>query len=222
MDDRNSTQNPQNIPSDLFSFVVSDNWHLSVEIDTVPLAVILAVAGGFFLVWRLWSSHKISDFEIDGAEFGVGKFKMKFKPNDVDRQIAYSIWVELSTRKIGLPIDLDNDVIVEVYDSWYSFFGVTRELVKEIPVSKVRSDSTSKIVRLSIEVLNLGLRPHLTKWQAKYRRWYEQQIEEHPEKSPQEIQRGFPDYRDLCADLLEVNKRLMHYCEKMDELVSTK
>ncbi|WP_208529061.1 hypothetical protein [Pseudomonas aeruginosa] len=82
----------------------------------------------------------IADYEIDEAELGIGEQKIKLRPNIVDKQIAYKVWVELSTRKIGLPIDLDNDVISEVYDSWFSFFSVTRELIKDVPVVEVSKE----------------------------------------------------------------------------------
>src|SRR5690606_28412594 len=89
-------------------------------------------------VWRWWSGGwSFRSFEIDQAEIGVGNNKFRFKPNLTDRQVAYAIWVELSTRKIGLPIDPEHDVISEIYDSWYNFFTVTRELVKGIPVNQV-------------------------------------------------------------------------------------
>lgn len=204
---------------DIISIVLSDDWKLNIDVATVPLAVAVAILVLGFIAWRVWSTRRIADFEIDGAEVGIGDFKMAFKPNDTDRQIAYSIWVELSTRKIGLPIDLDHDVISEIYDSWYNFFGVTRELVKGIPVSKVRNDSTGKIIRLSVEVLNEGLRPHLTQWQARYRRWYEYKVKDNFEMSPQDIQKDFPDYDALSSDLLAVNNRLIKYREKMNELV---
>jgi len=109
--------------------------------------------------WR-----KVKAYEIDEAVIGIGDQKVKIKPNYQDMQIAYKLWVELSTRKIGLEIDLENDVIKEIYKSWYEFFKLTRELIKEIPVSKIRKDeSTKELVRIAIEVLNEGLRPHLTK-----------------------------------------------------------
>ncbi len=60
--------------------------------------------------------------EIDEAEIGIEPGKIKLRPNFTDRQVAYQIWVELSTRKIGLEIDLAHDVISEVYDSWHKFF----------------------------------------------------------------------------------------------------
>lgn len=160
-------------------------------------------------------------FEIDQAEVGIGPNKLKLLINETDRQIAYKIWVELSTRKIGLPIDLEHDVISEVYDSWHTFFTVTRELVKDVPVNKFRRKETEQIVRMSIGVLNDGLRPHLTKWQARFRRWYGKATEhsDFVDQSPQEIQQSYPKYDELQADLLAVNQRLMAYRKMMYELV---
>lgn len=214
-----ATATPETAGSDIFSFVLRNDWTLNVQLSAIHLVVIGIVILAIALVWRYWSYRRFTDFEIDSAELGIGDAKLSFRPNTTDRQIAYSIWVELSTRKIGLPIDLDHDVISEIYDSWYSFFGVTRELIKSIPVSKVRGDSTGKIIRLSIEVLNEGLRPHLTQWQARYRRWYEHQIKNDFEKSPQDIQKEFPQYDELCTDLLTINNRLIKYREKMNDLV---
>lgn len=204
---------------DLFSFTLTKDWSVNLHLTPLPL---IAIAVIIFLCWlgfRWLAARRLSDFEIDGAELGFGDHKISFKPNDTDRQIAYSIWVELSTRKIGLPIEIEDDVIAEVYDSWYSFFGVTRELIKDIPVSKVRGDSTGKIIDLSIEVLNEGLRPHLTKWQARFRHWYDAQLEKKEDASPQELQKKFPEYDALCSDILAVNNRLIKYRMKMIELV---
>ena len=204
---------------DIASIVLAEDWSLTVHISPLPLLTVLVVA---ILVWlglRWWFQFRLKDFEIDGAKLGFGDQKISFKPNNTDRQIAYSIWVELSTRKVGLPIDMENDVIAEVYDSWYAFFAVTRELIKGIPVSKVRGNSTSQIVNLSVEVLNEGLRPHLTKWQARFRHWYERQMENKTDADPQELQKKFPAYDELVKDLLEVNQRLIAYRAKMNDLV---
>ena len=182
----------------------------------LAVLVLLRVAGGYFN-FGLWRS-----FEIDEAQFGLGEQKFTLRPNETDRQIAYKIWVELSTRKIGLPIDLNDDVIAEIYDSWYNFFAVTRELIKDVPVSKFRRKDTEKIIKLSIEVLNTGIRPHLTRWQARFRRWYERALDqdEYSESSPQDIQKNFPQYDVLCTDLEKVNQHLIRYREKMHQLVT--
>ncbi len=166
--------------------------------------------------WR-----KVKAYEIDEAVIGIGDQKVKIKPNYQDMQIAYNLWVELSTRKIGLEIDLDNDVIKEIYDSWYDFFKLTRELIKDIPVSKIRKDeSTKELVRIAIEVLNEGLRPHLTKWQARFRRWYNTEIEREENKnlSPQEIQKKYPEYENLTKEMIEVNHQLIEYRKILRQL----
>ena len=166
--------------------------------------------------WR-----KVKAYEIDEAVIGIGDQKVKIKPNYQDMQIAYNLWVELSTRKIGLEIDLDNDVIKEIYDSWYEFFKLTRELIKDIPVSKIRKDeSTKELVRIAIEVLNEGLRPHLTKWQARFRRWYNTEIEREENKnlSPQEIQKKYPEYENLTKEMIEVNHQLIEYRKILRQL----
>lgn len=207
---------------DLIRLVVDGD--LGVQFEVAPYATlfiifVLLVLLILKLATRLGSFRS---FEIDEAEFGIGNQKIKLKPNLTDKQIAYRIWVELSTRKIGLPIDLEDDVIYEIYNSWYSFFSVTRDLIKDVPVSRFQRKDTEKIIRISIDVLNVGLRPHLTKWQARYRRWYEKQLEneDNGDLSPQEIQKNYPHLDELGKDMLEVNNRLIGYREKMYQLIS--
>lgn len=209
----------------LVSFGVSRRLDVSLQVDGCVAIGLTAVAISG-LLWRYsrLSSGRSRDFELNEAEFGLGQQKIKLKPNDDDRQIAYKIWVELSTRKIGLPIDFDQDVVTEVYDSWHTFFSVTRELIKDVPVRKYQRDSTAKIIRLSIEVLNEGLRPHLTKWQARFRRWYEHAAkkEDFGNIAPQEIQQQFPAFKELTEDLKLVNERLIAYRNRMHDLITSR
>jgi hypothetical protein len=201
------------------------SWTLNLTVS-VWLVVILAGTLGALLPWRWWrGSLSLQSFEIDQAEFGVGSSKFRFRPNLTDRQVAYAIWVELSTRKIGLPIDLEHDVISEIYDSWFNFFTVTRDLLKSVPVVHVKRGSTQAIIKLSIEVLNEGLRPHLTRWQARFRRWYDRELKKYDEGGgpevldPQQIQRNFPKFEELTSDMERVNSALIRYRMKMRELV---
>ena len=159
--------------------------------------------------------------EINEAEIGIGNQKIKIKPNYEDIQIAYKLWVELSTRKIGLPIDFEHDVIIEIYKSWYDFFRLTRELIKNIPVTKIRKgESTISLVDVAIDVLNEGLRPHLTLWQARFTRWYqnESQKSENASMTPQQLQKNFPKYDELIRDMEYVNINLMKYRETLRKI----
>jgi hypothetical protein len=204
----------------LFAFEISDGFRISIEIGAW-VAPVLLLAGLGAIIWACWYRgwFGFGSFDLDSAEIGIGDTRMSFSPNRTDRQIAYAIWVELSTRKIGLEIDPEHDVISEVYDSWYDFFGVTRNLIKEVPAHKLRSKGTRAIVRASVQVLNEGLRPHLTRWQARYRRWYDS-IDPGDSREPQVIQQEFPKYEELVADLLAINAKLINYRRAMYKLAT--
>ncbi len=205
----------------LLALTINSDYSIAFTSSIFLLFLIVVAYCVIILVKKHYRNFFGPDFQIDSAELGVGSQKFTFKPNQRDREIAYKIWVELSTRKIGLPIDLENDVISEIYDSWHGFFTTTRELIKDIPVDKVSHESTRQIISMSISVLNRGLRPHLTKWQARFRRWNDSEIARSVSEDidPQAIQRKYPHYDDLTKDLLVVNQRLITYRNKMRELV---
>jgi len=207
-------------------FTILFNRHGIVVVISWVVVAIIALISAVVICWGLFAKRRrFSELEISETELGIGSQKIKIKPNYQDVQIAYKLWVEVSTRKIGLPIDLEHDVIVEIYNSWYEFFRVTRELIKEIPANKIRSSpSTEKLVRVAVEVLNEGLRPHLTSWQARFRKWYERELkrEEAAELASQDLQKGFPKYEELVADMKAVNRRLIHYREVLGRIALEK
>lgn len=201
-------------------FLQEGTVYLAVSMRLL-LVVILAAAAIYF-VGRRWRAWWIKEFEVDEAEFGIGNQRIVLRRNRETVQVAYKLWVELSTRKIGLPIDFDNDVIIEVYDSWYEFFKVTRELLKDLPASRFRSDpSTERLVGLAIDVLNEGLRPHLTTWQARFRQWYDRQATASSSEGedPQELQRRYPRWEQLKQDMQAVNHKLVAYRRTMRQVV---
>lgn len=203
----------------IFTLSLNKDFSLSLTFS-LSVLVIISVIIVILIVIKWFINKKSVQFEIEAAEIGIGSHKITFKPNIKDKEIAYKIWVELSTRKIGLPINLTDDVISEIYDSWYNFFSITRELIKDIPVNKLKNDSTRQIVDLSINVLNEGLRPHLTLWQARFKHWYDIQINNNTgDFDPQSIQAKYPKFDVLKNDLIKVNNGLMKYRERMKELV---
>lgn len=175
----------------------------------IGVVVAFATAAGFYSA----SSRGWFRWRVEEAQINLGKIgHIKIKPNADDIQIAHRAWIELVTRKAGLPFDKQNDVITDIYDSWYTLFACMRDLAKEVPADRIRTnENTRKLVVLLVDALNQGLRPHLTKWQARFRRWYSARLEEFPERSPQEIQEGFPQYDELVSDLQVVNEQLVEY-----------
>jgi hypothetical protein len=191
---------------------------INIGLIIIPLLIIFS-----YIYCKFYRSNSIlsKSFEINCAEIGMKDQKIQLKPNYEDAQIAYKLWVELSTRKIGLSIDYDNDVIIEIYNSWYEFFRITRELIKSVPINKIRKNESSyQLVEVAIEVLNEGIRPHLTKWQAKFRKWYfiESEKAENKGISPQELQKRFSGYEELIADMKRVNANLIRYKEILQKI----
>lgn len=198
------------------------DWELNICINLIAaVALIMLVFCAIKLFKYICKVCGRRSIDVSCAEIGIGNSKIKLEYNRKDQEVAYKIWVELSTRKIGLEYDVDNDIIHEVYNSWYSFFSTTRDLLKEIPASCLSHSNT--LINLSCDVLNEGLRPHLTKWQARYRDWYERaEINNKESKnalSPQELQRTYPEYDELIKDLLETNKHMINYKNLMQDIV---
>ena len=197
-----------NITCDFFGINFTISWILIIFIILLFSLIKLDLLDKI-----LAKISKNKNFEISELKLGIGENTITLKPNQSDREIAYKLWVELSTRKLGLPIDLNEDVIVELYNSWYAFFGVARELLKEFPISKLNNGNEKDIVEITTELLNDVLRVHLTKWQAKFRKWYKEELEcsENFNLTPQEIQRKYDRYYELTEDMLKINDNLKYY-----------
>ncbi len=190
-----------------YTFCLRFNW-LALIIATIVIVVVGIV------VKKLATRLAYHSIVVDEVSLGIGNSNIKLKYNKKDQEIAYKLWVELNTRKIGLPYDENYDVIVEVYNSWYDFFKIARELLKDIPPNRL--PYSTKLITVTTDVLNVGLRPHLTKWQAKYRKWYNENRKDL--RSPQEIQRAFPEYDELLSDLLITNKHMIEYKNLMFQI----
>lgn len=201
------------------SYNTTTGLSLSIDNNLIALSIISIIIL-LILKWRIFAKT-YSDFEINEVKLGIGENTVTIKPNDQDLQIAYQLWVELSTRKIGLAIDKENDVIIEIYNSWYEFFKIARELIKTIPVQKVRANTSTKaIIDLAFKILNEALRLHLTQWQARFRIWYELEKLNNPQLTPQQLQKTFPDYDVLETDMLRVNQILINYKILLADLIN--
>ena len=193
---------------------VSFNGFSTINFSINWIAIVVLV---FLVVGVSWGIKKVlpligrRSISVDQASIGIGNSSITLKLNKKDQEIAYTLWVELSTRKIGLPYYEENDVITEVYDSCYSFFKIARDLLKDIPAERLAY--SGELVELTQKVLNDGLRPHLTRWQAKYRKWDKQASEK--EGTPQDIQKCYPEYTELIDDLKKTNQKMINYKDLM-------
>jgi hypothetical protein len=204
---------------DVIKVYFDDNHNLVFQISIWLLIALVLI----FLVYFFWLKHKLR-YDLVKVDINLGNVgKAEFRPNKNDLQIAHKIWTELVTRKAAIPIDKDHDVIEEIYNSWYAMFQKVREFISDIPADLIRNNkSTKEIVRISTQTLNDGLRPHLTRWQARFRTWSESKKDEMMDMTPQEFQQKYPLYKDLIEDLMRVNGQLIQYAQELKKIIDRK
>lgn len=201
---------------DLFKLYFDENFNLIVQISIWLVIFVIVILLVYFLVITKMYRYNLVKLDIKLGNVGSAEFR----PNKTDLQIAHKIWTELITRKAAIPIDKENDIIEEIYDSWYALFQKVREFISEIPAELIRKNkSTKEIVRIATQTLNEGLRPHLTMWQARFRTWSSSKKDKLMDMTPQEFQKDYPQYKDLIDDLMKVNAQLMQYAQELKKII---
>ena len=185
-----------------------------------PLVWILGlVALTAWLIWhRPWRflSRKWRVVEVRPTFFGT---TWRIERDRETARLAHEAYVELITRKAALEFEERDDVLTEIYDSWYALFGEIRRLTRQLDAEDIaRNADLRRLHDLLVAVLNEGLRPHLTRWHARFRRWYTAEADGHPEASPQEIQRAYPEYDELVASLRVANQLLIELAGELKKL----
>lgn len=199
------------------------NLSISLELSGLIIFGIILLLLIIFLLIKI-CKKKRNDYCISAVDVGMSP-NLTLSLDNSDRQIAYKVWVDINTRTIAVSIDLDKDNIKTINDSYYSCFLSTRELIKEIPVHKLRKNK--ELVELLTNFLNNLLRPYLTKWGVLYRDWYESAQKENELSAKNnnknlktfiQIQRDFPQYKDLIKDLLDVNSKVVGFSNQLYQI----
>lgn len=207
---------------DILNKLKTIGFSANVTLDNIIVFIVIVAILLALLIWivkitkkRLAKKIRVSDLNISIA--GIGNISLQLN-KDIEK-VAHSAWIEIMTRKVGIAFNEYEDVIIEIYDSWYKMFEIFRSLLKEN--KPIKQDSNyDKLEEILVKVLNDGLRPHLTKWQAKFRKWYDKEItkEENLDLSPQEIQRKFPEYEELVRDIKSKNEQMIQFAEELKKL----
>ncbi|MBP5551263.1 MAG: hypothetical protein J6X93_04365 [Bacilli bacterium] len=192
------------------------DFSISLDIGTA----IIALLGVVSIIVYFCSRKKLKklDFDVDACELGLTGGNIHLICNNTHKQIAYRIWVDINTRVLAVKVNLDEDNIRAVNDSYYKCFTDTRELLKEIPANKLNDEN--ELVNLIIRFLNEVMRPYLTKWGVRYANWFDNEISKDENKglNPIDIQRKYPLYNELTEDLLLINEKVINYSNKLQEI----
>lgn len=141
----------------------------------------------------------------------LGLVKLEGDLSDADRQCAWELYTELSTRvaltgKQDDPkcADFSGEIYAESLTSVYAFFQEARGIMRAFPVGKLEHDVQNHLGVLINGVMVDVLRPFLEKWQADYRHWWEHYS--NPKLPPAERQQAYAKLKDFLRDWSDVRK----------------
>jgi hypothetical protein len=197
-------------------------WLLAILfISFLSISLIICIRIGRSLEKKKKVNTQIVPVKIK-CRLGGQEVEYKILRNYQNIEIAYKIYIELITRTVALPIDEKYDVLVEIYDSWYALFQITRDELKTFSGNLLLNNEVSDdLIRLLMDILNKVLRPHLTKYQSAFRKWYNESLleDENRSLSPQEIQVKYKEYDSLITSMISVNKDILEYISKLEKII---
>jgi hypothetical protein len=148
--------------------------------------------------------------------------------SDDDRQCAWELYTELSTRvavtgKSNDPecTNFEGELYIESLDSVYMFFREARGIMRRFPVGRLSANQQNHLGVVINQVMTDVLRPFLEKWQVEYRHWWEHQS--NPRLAPLERQAVYPRLKELLDDwtavrwlMRELQKELVRVYDLVD------
>lgn len=119
----------------------------------------------------------------------LGIVKLGVELGEEDRQCAWELYTELSTRVAvtGKPRDDDctdfsGELYIESLSSLYTFFQESRIIMRRFPVGRISGDNTRHLGVMISRMMEEVLRPFLESWQVQFRYWWEH--ESNPKLQP--------------------------------------
>jgi len=146
----------------------------------------------------------LSEMTINFPQLG----EMKFALNSEYRRVAWKLFVESLTRVSTQPLGSEDGSLREALTSLYSLFSATRELLKNMPPSRATSQTTVEM--LAIKMLNKEIRPFLSKWHVRLRKFETA----HPESHESE----WPQNSDCRKELETARKQVITYTKAFGQL----
>ena len=136
--------------------------------------------------------------------FGIGGAELEADPTE--RHAAWSLYVELVTRIAVQTLEQDMGMLREALSSLNSLFGSTRQILRDAGPDV--GCSRESVGGIAIAVLNLGLRPFVSKWHPILQTW-----ENHrdPKVSPKEHESCWRKENEFRAELTTLRLNLEKY-----------
>ncbi|GFP19855.1 hypothetical protein HKBW3S03_01359 [Candidatus Hakubella thermalkaliphila] len=143
---------------------------------------------------------KKGSFSLDFAVL-----KLSGELSEEDRQCAWELYTELSTRVAvtGKQRDpdcrnFDGEVYIESLASFYAFFQEARRIMRSFPVGRISKNKKAHLGVFINDLMQNVLRSFLEKWQGDFRYWWE--YRSNKQLYPFDRQREYPKLKEFLSD----------------------
>ena len=148
---------------------------------------------------------KLVNVKLDLKLPGIGGVAGTWEPDESEVSAAWELYVEMVTRTPLGGFSSQEGSLREALNSIYSLFDTTRGILRKYGPGAARPKSGRELSfgYLAVSMLNLVLRPLLTEWHPKLRRW--------ERDNPQLDEREWGERNDFLNALNEVREQLRQY-----------
>lgn len=153
--------------------------------------------------------------EKGSFELDLKLIKLKADLSDLDRQCAWELYTEISTRRAVIGMhndpkckDFGGEIYAESLDSLYRFFQESRSIMRKFPVGRLSIDQQNHLGALIFRMMQGVLRPFLEKWHGHYRHWWEYESDKN--LAPFQRQSAFPMRTEILYDWTNLRWMMRH------------
>jgi hypothetical protein len=124
----------------------------------------------------------------------------EWKPQDVDQQAAWELYIELLTRTATQPLSPEEGCESAALASIHAIFGITRNILKE------KGRQCSEFSKIAVVVLNQEVRPFTAKWHLhnKQNAFQDRGLCAKFREELAALQKTLKNYTTLLADIADV------------------
>ncbi len=161
--------------------------------------------------------YKTDNFTVSLQLPHLAKLSGTWVPDEREREAAWEMYVELSTRAAIVDLGPDEGFLREALTSLYSLFQTTRQILKDKgpTVAQPKGEGDVSFGQIAVAVLNEALRPFLTKWHPLL---LDYEALRPPGVSQLEHERQWDRANELRSELNTVRSVLIGYANKLAEV----
>jgi hypothetical protein len=162
---------------------------------------------------------KLSTVKVEIGIPSLGKIEGTWEPDKLEEQAAWELYIELITRTSIIELQYETGLLRESLSSLHSLFPTTRDILRRYgpAIARPKGKSVMSLGYISVTILNLVLRPFLSKWHPLL---LDHEITKPTGISPIEYERNWKHYNEFRKTLRELQTTLLQYADVLAEVAN--